>query len=152
MFLFTSWKPCFFSVICRTALGVGSLLVTWGMFLKFPRETLLPQNVFSTNPTFLLITLYLTMFSIEQKFTLTLQLEQVKTFHLGRKTQDPSTVSEGCGRGKRGWFSKDQSSYFHRVLRNGPRSSRTSFCAFSPHPLPCLPLCSSSPSLPPFLF
>ncbi|KAI5243723.1 Integrin Beta-3 [Manis pentadactyla] len=76
----------------KTALGVGSLLVTWGMFLKFPRETLLPQNVFSTNPTFLLITLYLTMFSIEQKFTLTLQLEQVKTFHLGRKTQDPSTL------------------------------------------------------------
>lgn len=107
------------------------------------------------------------MFSVRQKFILTLQLEQVKTFLLDRKTKCPRrdwvtesmknvNMEEKAFRIKAGGgFSKNTISYFHSVLRHGPRSSRISFSSFSlssppsPSPLyllfPCPSL--SAPSL-----
>lgn len=70
-------------------LDVWSFLITQEMCLTFPHKTLLPKNVSTMVPTFLLSAIYFPMFSVRQKFILTLQLEQVKTFLLDRKTKYP---------------------------------------------------------------
>lgn len=125
------------------------------------------KNVSTMVPTFL-SAIYFPMFSVRQKFILTLQLEQVKAFLLDRKTKYPRrdwvtksmknvNMEEKAFRIKAGGgFSKNTfilKAYFHSVLQHGPTSSRISFSSFSlsfpPSPSPlCLLFPSSSLSAP----
>lgn len=131
-----------------------SFLIIQEMCLKFSRKTLLPKMLSTMVPTFLLSAIYFSMFSVRQKFILTLQLEQVKTFLLDRKTKYPRrdrvtesmknvNIEEKAFRIKaEEGFSKNTMPYFHSVLRHRPRSSRISFSSFSLFSLPSpSPLC-----------